>query len=315
MQKPYNIIALGGTFDRLHAGHKQFITFAAALSQQLLIGVCSKQLTTYKQYASLIEPLQKRITTMQDFCSSNNLNASVVAINDEYGPTTDDDSIDAIAVTEVTVKGANAINAKREQSHFPVLPVHICSLLKDQYGGIISSSRVRAGDISRSGDVYRDALLTTITISDQARSFLAKQHGSIVDKPKNGHPVYVVGDASLDTFISNNWQYNLGVYDGKTQRQPYVSKQLEGINPDYTVKNLPGEISQALSKSVIDVMPSMKANNMLHIKVDGEEDLATPLLILTLPLESLIYYGQPGKGMVELPVTESLKQEVYSLLS
>jgi pantetheine-phosphate adenylyltransferase len=316
MQKLYNTIALGGTFDRLHIGHKKFINFAAQLGQQLLIGVTAKELTLYKQHARLIQPVEERMAAMEIFCKQQDINASVVEIADDYGPTTDDKTIDAIAVTEVTIKGANTINAKRKEVSLPKLPIHICGLLKDQYGGVISSSRVRSGDISRNGNVYRDILLKTITLADTAREFLTQQHGDIVNQPKQEGIICVVGDASLERFINNHWQYNLGVYDGKTRRQQYESAVLEAINPDDTIANNPGEITQELSKSIIDSIPTIsKKVEPKHIKIEGEEDLTSPVLVLTLPLGSVIYYGQPTKGMVELLVTEQLKQETYNILA
>jgi uncharacterized protein (UPF0218 family) len=51
-----------------------------------------------------------------------------------------------------------------------------------------------------------------------------------------------------------------------------------------------------------------------HLFIQGEEDLAAVALSLVLPLGSCIYYGQPQKGMVELVVTEKIKQSFFDLL-
>jgi uncharacterized protein (UPF0218 family) len=48
------------------------------------------------------------------------------------------------------------------------------------------------------------------------------------------------------------------------------------------------------------------------VLIRGEEDLVTAVLLLLLPLQSLIYYGQPGEGMVEVVVSEELKEKIFT---
>jgi len=45
---------------------------------------------------------------------------------------------------------------------------------------------------------------------------------------------------------------------------------------------------------------------LVHIK--GEEDLLTLPAVLFAPLDSVVCYGQPGKGMVLVKVTEEKKR-------
>jgi uncharacterized protein (UPF0218 family) len=52
-----------------------------------------------------------------------------------------------------------------------------------------------------------------------------------------------------------------------------------------------------------------------HLKVEGEEDLATVAIVLLTPLGTCIYYGQRDLGMIELRVTEKIKDEFRKQLS
>ncbi|KAL0449923.1 UNVERIFIED_CONTAM: syntaxin [Sesamum latifolium] len=64
----YGAVVLGGTFDRLHDGHRQFLKAAAALARdRVLVGVCDGPMLTKKQYSSLIEPIDQRNKNVQDY--------------------------------------------------------------------------------------------------------------------------------------------------------------------------------------------------------------------------------------------------------
>ncbi|KAL0343274.1 UNVERIFIED_CONTAM: Phosphopantetheine adenylyltransferase [Sesamum angustifolium] len=46
----YDAVVLGGTFDRLHDGHRQFLKAAAVLARdRVLVGVCDGPMLTKKQ--------------------------------------------------------------------------------------------------------------------------------------------------------------------------------------------------------------------------------------------------------------------------
>ena len=49
--------------------------------------------------------------------------------------------------------------------------------------------------------------------------------------------------------------------------------------------------------------------------VDGEEDLLVLPVLEYAPIGSILYYGQPGKGIVEVVVTNTVKKEAKNLLS
>ncbi len=64
------VVALGGTFDHLHAGHKILLSMAAFIaSSKLIVGVTAPALLTRKAHASVLQPLPVRSAAVRGFLS------------------------------------------------------------------------------------------------------------------------------------------------------------------------------------------------------------------------------------------------------
>jgi uncharacterized protein (UPF0218 family) len=98
----------------------------------------------------------------------------------------------------------------------------------------------------------------------------------------------------------------LAVYDLKAQRQPTDSSILTNLKPEITIKNPAGSINLKLTQA-------LQTHKLIF--VDGEEDLAAIALMLSLPLGSKIYYGQPNQGLIEMTVTEEKKDQFFKILN
>lgn len=313
MHRPtYKTIGLGGTFDHFHAGHQQFLRFAAQLASEIRVGITDQKLTLHKNFPETIQPYSDRNREVIEFCQEVGITVSTFRLMDVYGPTLENSEVQALAVTEATITGAQAINKLRNKLNLRELPVHICPLLKTDTGEILSSTVIRSGQFDREGISFSDWISQTLVLAENQKSFFKEPQGKIVSYP---HPaahqiVAVVGDRSLAEFIKHKWHYNLGIFDKKTERSDSPFAEVNGISFDMSVENNPGTISLQLMK----VLKSLQLNRKSHLYIDGEEDLVTVALVLQLPLGSHIYYGQPNRGMVEVPVTEKLKHQFRSIL-
>lgn len=315
--KLYSVIGLGGTFDHFHKGHEHFLQFAASLSSHLIIGVTDQKLTKLKPYPHTIENFSFRQNAVRKYCHANNISHEIVKLNDVYGPTITNSSIQALCVTEETTQGAAAINELRLKLKLEELPVHVATMLTDKTGTVLASRRIRGGEVSRTGIVYADLLKEDVILSENQRNFFAQNQGHLVHKPsladqKNDSPnlVLVVGDTTLEKFVKNKWYFSLGIYDGKQRRETAVSQYLYNLVPNLQVINEQGVISIHL----IHALRQAIEENLQLLFVNGEEDLATVALVLLLPLQAKIYYGQPDQGMVEIIVSEEVKNRFYQTL-
>jgi len=310
----YKLVGLGGTFDHFHDGHKDFIRYAASFSRELTIGITDKKMTLSKPFNKTIEPANARSRSVKNFCENEGIKARIVELKDPFGPAIERKTIYALACTTDTIFGADKINEVRSKMRMKELPIHIHKLLLDKKGtGPINSSRIRQGEIDRQGNVFADVFSKDLQLNEIQRNFFTQPQGKIVSKPtKPSYFTCVVGDSTLEKFIQNNWKYNLGIFDGKRKRVTFNSKVLNKLKIDEKVDNRAGTIS----KTMINTLKKwIKNRDFKHIFIDGEEDLAAVALVLLLPLESNIYYGQPDKGIIEMRVTEGLKHKIFEVLT
>ncbi|XP_075489040.1 phosphopantetheine adenylyltransferase-like isoform X2 [Primulina tabacum] len=64
----YGSVVLGGTFDRLHNGHFQFLKPAAVVARdRVVVGVYDGPMLAKKKYANLIEPIEQRMKHVEDY--------------------------------------------------------------------------------------------------------------------------------------------------------------------------------------------------------------------------------------------------------
>ncbi len=314
-KKPYRVIGLGGTFDHFHAGHKAFLDFAGALGNKLVIGVTAEELIKEKKHRALIEPIRQRKHSVLNYCKQKKYPAEIITLYDVYGTTLDENAVfDALAVTEETLPGAKKINDTRVKMGLKDLPVHTCQLVYDlEKKAHIHAVRIRAGEISRRGEVYTALFTKSITLSDKQRAFFSKEQGTIIKSPESSsnNLRVVVGDKSIEHFNQLKCHYDIGIYDGHTGGETNKSAVSLAVTPDNRVDNPAGSITPQLSEAILARVQA-KAG---HILVTGEEDLATIAAVLHLPLQSEVYYGQPGKGLVQIIVTEGVKNTFYNTLA
>lgn len=98
---------------------------AIICSQELTIGVTADAMLTKKSFASEMQPLQIRIDGVTRFIRSlkPSLNLNIVQIDDPFGPSITDATIDAIACSEETLKGCEKINSIRIERGLPPLAI------------------------------------------------------------------------------------------------------------------------------------------------------------------------------------------------
>lgn len=152
-------VAVGGTFDHLHLGHKLLLTMTASVVEidqkrprKLTVGITGDTLLKKKQYAEYLQDWNQRQECVRDFLLSilepdashestgrncnqetnarsvrdelhSGLIINYVEIFDPFGPTTTDEEISALVISGETRSGGKAVNDRRAENGWAPLEI------------------------------------------------------------------------------------------------------------------------------------------------------------------------------------------------
>ncbi|KAH6918273.1 hypothetical protein BKA70DRAFT_1246737 [Coprinopsis sp. MPI-PUGE-AT-0042] len=128
----YPVVALGGTFDHLHPGHKILLSMGAWIAScKLIVGITSDSLLVKKPNAHLIEPIDVRMQHVREFLSlfKPGIELAITELTDVYGPTGYDPDVQALVVSRETVKGGEMIASHRAAQNLPALETFIIDVI------------------------------------------------------------------------------------------------------------------------------------------------------------------------------------------
>ena len=178
--KKYKKIAVGGTFDKFHDGHKKLLATAFELGEEVEIGVTSNAFGGLK---GDIDSCEDRMRCLKEFFKDR-LNYTVMVLDDAYGTTVFDDEFDAIVVSEETEPVAVEINEIRDSKGMSLLDIVVVSFVLADDGHPISSTRIRSGEINKKVEKVKVSINKKQTGGDinQPNKVVAKKGAKL--KPK-----------------------------------------------------------------------------------------------------------------------------------
>ena len=324
--KKYKLVVSGGTFDRLHTGHKDFLSHQLAVSEAVILGITSDTFAGKKDEG--IESFSKRKQVVEAFLHEKNALSRVKIMQIDHAGLPDEVSglpIDAIVVTEATREGAQLINDERRKAGLPVLKIELSPMTPADDGVPISSTRIREGTIDRDGALYAPESIVTrsFTLPDALRDTLKEPFGDLITDPEFDYnssdmaQTVTVGDIATKTLLERGLVPGIAIVDLIVERKKQYLKHSDiGFLGDETVlhaDNPPGSITPALFAAVREAF-AKKTERPVVIVVNGEEDLAVLPVLLYSPLGYAIYYGQPGQGIVKVRVDEEKKALARALI-
>lgn len=145
--KEYDKVAVGGTFDKFHDGHKKLLSTAFELGNQIEIGVTSDDFGGLK---GDIDSFEDRVNCLKAYFADMP-NFNILALDDPYGTTIYDDDFDAIVVSQETEPTAVEINEIRVSKGMKPIDIVVVSFVLAEDGNPISSTRIRRGEINKNG--------------------------------------------------------------------------------------------------------------------------------------------------------------------
>lgn len=152
----YKKVVVGGTFDRLHLGHKALLRKAFEVGKYVYIGLTSDEMIKNKPYAEKILPYELRLKDLIKFFEVNGYkNYRIIKIHNAIGFADRLKGLEAIVVSEETYKGALIVNKAREEKGLKPLKIVKIGIIKSKLGCKISSSLIRAGLIDPFGNPKR----------------------------------------------------------------------------------------------------------------------------------------------------------------
>jgi cytidyltransferase-like protein len=156
--KKYEKVAVGGTFDKLHRGHKALLNKAFEIGEKVVIGLSSDEFVSKMGKPHITATYTERLRELNAFLEKNGLakRAEVVPLNDPYGLTISGKGLDALVVSRETESITDKINKIRVEAGLPSLKIVAISMVPAENSNPISTTRIRSGEIDRNGHVLRN---------------------------------------------------------------------------------------------------------------------------------------------------------------
>lgn len=322
----FDHLAVGGTFDLLHIGHKNFLTGAIRLARKVTVGITSDEMatelgkTTFYSYKERARNVSGFLQT-----SGTDIPWQIIKISDVFGTTTKDKTIDAVCVTRDTYDGALKINGVRMSMNMKRLEVVQLPITLASDGKPVSSGRIKSGQLSQDGLNYfmHISSFGNSRLTMGLRKELGKPQGLLYPDLRtlmkegalDSDKLISVGDQITYNLLHMKVIPSLAVVDFKIERKE-VFKNLAalGFSDDqtYAVANNPhGEITQDLVSKLHTLLGAKTASRVLVVK--GEEDLSVLPATLMSPLGYRIVYGQRNAGIVSIDVDPPTKRRFLNL--
>jgi len=326
--RKYRRCLVGGTFDRLHSGHELLLRAAIDAADFVEVWVSNDEMANSK--SNHIQSADVRMEGVRHWADSNSAGRLLVhSLEDQFGPAASRDDCDAIVCTPETELMCSVINDQRLENGLKPLEILVVPHLLDSEGEILSSSRIRAGRIDRSGSAWLNFdSRKSIHLMPKDLDFEFKQPMGILyegpeehtevalsaalrENPRTGILV-AVGDVTVAGLLEMGITPDLGIIDGMTKRLEFTG-EIDLAEFDFVIsaENPAGQVTPSLITAVDEALHS---EGRVCINVEGEEDLAPLIIHLLAPLGTLLLYGQPSKGIVARETDEVVKSRCRSLL-
>ncbi len=155
--KKFKKVAVGGTFDELHRGHKTLIDKAFEFGEKVIIGLSSDAFVSKMGKPHKTAPYNERLKELGAFLEDMGVaaKAQIIQLDDPYGATLSCEGLEALVVSKETEKTAYRINEKREKAGLNPLKIVAISMVPAENASPISTTRIRGGEIDRNGRLLK----------------------------------------------------------------------------------------------------------------------------------------------------------------
>ena len=152
----YQTVATGGTFDHIHRGHVALLSKSFAVGNTVVIGVTSDAFAR-KEGKNPDQSYDERLRALEDLIHMKfpRRKYVIAKLDDYFGPGIASPEVQAIVVTMETAHRVPIANALREAKGYPPLEVVVVEYELADDARLISSTRIRKGEIDTEGRLLR----------------------------------------------------------------------------------------------------------------------------------------------------------------
>jgi len=145
--RQYREVLMGGTFDRLHDGHKQLLQKAFEVGDYVYIGLTTDEYIerSNKQLKEHVTSHADRLFFLRKYLYDQGVlnRAIILPLGDTAGPKALDPKLEALIISEETRGGGEYVNNLRAQHNILPMETVVVPLLTDATGQVISSTHLR----------------------------------------------------------------------------------------------------------------------------------------------------------------------------
>ena len=154
--KRFPLVATGGTFDEIHVGHLALLSKAFQAGEKVIIGVSTDQFAK-KRGKKLNHDFEQRVSNLRETIAKEfgSVNYEIARLDTDFGPAVTSGAVGAlVASTDTQAKGM-VLNEMRARLGLEPVVVIAVELVKAEDGSPISSTRIRSGEIDRTGTLVK----------------------------------------------------------------------------------------------------------------------------------------------------------------
>jgi pantetheine-phosphate adenylyltransferase len=158
MHKEFRVVAVGGTFDEFHKGHKALLMKAFEVGEHVMIGLSSDGFIQRLDKPHITADYEHRLKELKEFLRARRLSrrAEIFPIDDPSGGVLlSDNPVEALIVSRETEPTARRINEERKKMGLRLLHIVAIDMVPSENHGAISTTRIRHGEIDREGHLLR----------------------------------------------------------------------------------------------------------------------------------------------------------------
>jgi len=150
----FRVVAVGGTFDEFHKGHRALLTKAFEVSERVLIGLSADDLVQRLAKPHYVATYDVRLEELKGYLRKNGWidRAKIVPIHTPYGITLTSKLMEGIVVSRETEPRAHEINEKRKARGLRPLSIIVVDMVPAYNHTPISTTRIRRMEIDHEGN-------------------------------------------------------------------------------------------------------------------------------------------------------------------